>query len=305
MRALGPSRERSDSVSLTPACTPRRARLQRAARCFRTESRTGRPLRSCTWYRVSPLKVNITQPSHATHSSKRPRSSASSQAASGTGTAASSSVAGSPASVAGCSRGPQWGLRSQSRNEQPFSQSPETSGTNDTASQPASSPHARHSASLYERPPHALQYASVTSEAVQAQVSKHSPKMAISRTIRAPVAARVARTASPCEMSVGEPGWREQPAGVDVDGAMNLPPRPKGKRRALRLLRNFAIGFVALHALALLFAFTQGEAWAIGAIVGAPIAARGADDAAGRRDRSAGDRARRRAHPRMALRPRR
>ena len=53
---------------------------------------------------------------------------------------------------------------------------------------------------------------------------------------------------------------------------MNRPPRPKGKRRALRLLRNFAIGFVALHALALLFAFTQGDAWAISAIVGAPIA---------------------------------
>src|SRR5262245_5584397 len=53
---------------------------------------------------------------------------------------------------------------------------------------------------------------------------------------------------------------------------MNPSSRPSGKRRALRLLRNFAIGFVALHALALLFAFTQGETWAISAIVGAPIA---------------------------------
>lgn len=53
---------------------------------------------------------------------------------------------------------------------------------------------------------------------------------------------------------------------------MNRSPRPERKRRALRLLRNVAIGFVALHALALIFAFTQGDIWAISAIVGAPIA---------------------------------
>jgi uncharacterized protein len=49
---------------------------------------------------------------------------------------------------------------------------------------------------------------------------------------------------------------------------MSSPP-PRRARRALRLMRNIALGFVVLHVFALLLAFTKGDVWAIDAIVGA------------------------------------